>query len=405
MSDHFFLRLEPQELEGEEPQATWCQGGQMGQGTLAEAAEAAHGFPITVIVSGQLCTATQVSLPGVSRSRLAKAVPFALEEQLVDDVDELHFSLGEVKDGTVPVVVVKRVVLEQWLGLLERYHITPQKIIPDYFAIPSLQQGWHLWFDEQGVMLRYGRTAGLRMIFSTPLFILQRLYDEVEQKPEQLLVSGDPEGLQDELVAWCQQNDIEWVQGENSPQPLPVAATIVPNGDVINLLQGDFSHQEKMSRQWRPWWPAVAVLAMMALFQLTSMAADHQRLTTLQATLDQEIKQLYLDTFPDAKRVVDPRAQMEARLKEQDVGMQGDQFYSLLGGVTLLADNKVKFELQRLRYHNGELNVDMHLQNLQVLDQIKQLFSDKPGLHAEVISASARGNKVEARLLIKGSRS
>ncbi len=405
MSDHFFLRLEPHEPDSEEPQASWYQAGQAGQGKLAEAADAAHGLPVTVIVPGQLCTATQVSLPGVSRSRLAKATPFALEEQLVDDVDELHFSLGESSDGAVPVVVVKREVLEQWLALLERYHITPQKIIPDYFSIPSPQQGWHLWFDKQGVMLRYGREAGLRMMLSNPLFILQHLYDEVEQKPEQLLVSGDPEALQDELVAWCQQNKIERVQGEVSPQLLPVAAATVPNGDVINLLQGDFSHQEKMSRQWRPWWPAVAVLAMMALFQLVSMGVDHQRLTSLQATLDQEIKQLYLDTFPDAKRVVDPRAQMEARLKEQDVGMQGDQFYQLLGGVTLLSDNKVKFELQRLRYHDGELNVDMHLQNLQVLDQIKQLFSDKLGLHAEVISASARGNKVEARLLIKGSRS
>ncbi|MCF6217814.1 MAG: type II secretion system protein GspL [Gammaproteobacteria bacterium] len=405
MSDHFFLRLEPHELDSEEPQATWYHAGQTGQGRLAEAAEAAHGFHITVIVPGQLCTATQVSLPGVSRSRLAKATPFALEEQLVDDVDELHFSLGEATDGTVPVVVIKRVVLEQWLALLERYNMTPHKIIPDYFAIPCPPQGWHLWFDEPGVMLRYGRAAGLRMMLTTPLFILQRLYDEVGQKPEQLLVSGDYEALQDELLEWCQQNEIELIQGESSPQLLQTAAANVPNGEVINLLQGDYSHQEKMSRQWRPWWPAVAVLAMMALFQLISMTADHQRLTTLQAALDQEIKQLYLDTFPDAKRVVDPRAQMEARLKEQSVGMQGDQFYPLLGGVTLLSDNKVKFELQRLRYHNGELNVDMHLQNLQVLDQIKQLFSDKPGLHAEVVSASARGNKVEARLLIKGSRS
>ncbi len=405
MSEHFFLRLEPHACDREEPQVIWHQAGQTSQGSLTEAAVAAHGCHITVIVPGQLCTATRVSLPGISRSRLAKATPFALEEQLADDVDELHFSLGESSDGTVPVVVVKREVLEQWLALLERHHITPQKIIPDYFAIPFPPQGWHLWFDEQGVMLRYGRDAGLRMMLSSPLFILQRLYDEVEHKPEQLLVSGDPKALQDELVAWCQQNEIELTQGEHSPQRLPVAATTVPNGEVINLLQGDYSHQEKMSRQWRPWWPAVAVLAIMTLFQLTSMAADQQRLTTLQATLDQEIKQLYLDTFPDAKRVVDPRAQMEARLKEQNVGMQGDQFYLLLGGVTLLSDHKVKFELQRLRYHNGELNVDMHLQNLQVLDQIKQLFSDKPGLHAEVISASARGNKVEARLLIKGSRS
>ncbi len=410
MPDHFFLRLNQSELDGEDPSATWCrtQGsdeGELGQGSLAEAAEAGYNAHVTLIVSGVLCPVVQASLPGVGRNRLAKALPYALEEQLIDDVDELHFAPGELKNDCVPVVVVRRELLDQWLALLEQHNIVPQRVIPDYFAIPFMHQGWQLWFDDGGTLLRSQYDSGLSITLTTPIIMLQRLYDESELKPEQLQVGGNPEHLIDELANWCEKNSVELVQGETSENFLSMAAANLSQERVINLLQGAYSHQEKTSRLWRPWWPAVAVLVVMVVSLLTSMGIDHQRLLAAQVALDQEIKQLYLDTFPDAKRVVDPRAQMEARLKAQKSGAEGDQFYQLLGGITLLSDNKVNFELQRLRYQNGELNVDMHLKNLQVLDQIKQLFADKKGLQAEVVSASARGNKVEARLLIKGTTS
>lgn len=410
MADHFFLRLEQHELAGEEPLATWCRtqaDGEVmsGQGSLAEAAEACHNAHITLVVPGALSPVIQASLPGVGRNRLAKALPYALEEQLIDDVEELHFAPGELKDGCVPVVVVRRELLDQWLALLEQHNMIPQRVVPDYFAIPCLPQGWQLWFDDSGTLLRSQHDSGLSITLTTPMLILQRLYDESEEKPEQLRVSGHSEKQANELTDWCEKNGIELLQGETPAVLLPVAATTLSQERVINLLQGAYSHQEKTSRLWRPWWPAVAVLAVMVVSLLISMGLDHQRLSATQVALDQEIKQLYLDTFPDAKRVVDPRAQMEARLKAQASGTESDQFYQLLGGITLLSDNKVSFELQRLRYQNGELSVDMHLKNLQILDQIKQLFADKQGLQAEVVSASARGDKVEARLLIKGTTS
>ncbi len=410
MPDHFFLRLKQHELADEEPSASWCRAqtdGEVvsGQGSLAEAAEACHNLHITLIVPGALSPLIQASLPGVGRNRLAKALPYALEEQLIDDVEELHFAPGELKDGCVPVVVVRRELLDQWLSLLEQHGMTPQRVIPDYFAIPSLPQGWQLWFDDSGTLLRRQHDSGLSITLTTPMSILQRLYDESEEKPKQLRVSGYSEKQLDELTDWCEKNGVELLRGETPAALLPIAVTTLSQERVINLLQGAYSHREKTSRLWRPWWPAVAVLVVMVVSLLISMVLDHQRLSAMQAALDQEIKQLYLDTFPDAKRVVDPRAQMEARLKAQASGTESDQFYQLLSGITLLSDNKVSFELQRLRYQNGELSVDMHLKNLQILDQIKQLFADKQGLQAEVVSASARGDKVEARLLIKETAS
>jgi len=410
MSEHFFLLLDQGESEEQEPIVRWYREGgsetvQSQQGSLEQVAEAARDAHVTVVLPGQHCLALPVHLPNASRSRLAQAVPFALEEQLIEDVDDLHFALGESQDGTVPVVVVQHALMGRWLAQLEQSSLSPKSMVPDYLVLPLPSQGWHLWFDEQGVVLRNGVDSGMRIALNDPMLLLQRLYDEATEKPEQLLVSGHQGDMAASLAEWCSQHDMALVEGDSETDLLAIAADSLNGDRCINLLQGRYSQQEKMSRQWRPWFPAVAILATIALFQLISTGLDYQRLSTQSAELDEQIKQLYLDTFPDARKVVNPRAQMEARLKAQGKSGGGELFYILMGGVTTLADNKVNFELQRIRYQGGELNVDLYLDDLQVLDQIKQVLAQKSDIQTEVVSASARGSKVEARLLIKGGES
>lgn len=410
MSDHFFLLFDADAIDDAEQSVSWCRHhagdvSNIEHGSLQQAAEASLDAHFTVLVSGQSCVSISADLPNVGRSRMAQAVPFALEEQLIDDVDDLHFALGESQGGAIPVLVVKKQQLQTWVSQLESHDISPQRMVPEYLCIPLPQQGWHLWFDSSRILLRNGVNSGLQLTLTDPILLLQRLFDEATQKPEQLLVSGDAQGLSQHLVKWCAENEMALVEGDHEISLLSVAASRLQTERSINLLQGSFSHKEQMSRQWRPWLPATVVVGVMVLFQVVLMVMDTQRLTQQSVQLEQQIKQVYLDAFPDARRVVDAKAQMKAQLAAQNESAGSDLFYQLMGGVTLLAENKINFDLQRIRYQNDELNVDLHLPNLQILDQIKQLLAEKSNIQAEVISASARGDKVEARLLIKGGNS
>ncbi len=407
MSDHFYLLLgQVGSIEDEALQVSWCRehAGEVApvnQGTLTEAAEACHDAHITVIVPGQYCTAVKAHLPNISRGRLAQALPYALEEQLIDDVEKLHFAMGEFKGEDVSVLTMRAEQLTQWMTLLESYGIIPQRVIADYLSISWPRDGWHLWLDDGAIILRSGPYSGLRIIMSDPLQLLHYLYNSCDQLPEQLMVSGMGDELREPLSKWGEEHEIVLVEGESEPQLLTQAVTVFHQERGINLLQGRFSHQEQLSRQWRPWIPAAAVLAVMALLQLIMMGMDYSRLSDRYMALDTQIEQLYRDTFPDANNVVDARYQMEKKLSQLGQSGGSDTFYALLGGVTSMAEEQVSFDLQRLRYQGGELSVDLQLEDLQVLDRIKQLLGQKSGIQAEVVSASARGSKVEARLLIK----
>ena len=77
-------------------------------GMLAEAAADIGGRDVIVLVPSAEVLTTSVDIP-VKGAKLQAALPYALEEFLADDVDNLHFAAGARRSsGRTPVSVVSR---------------------------------------------------------------------------------------------------------------------------------------------------------------------------------------------------------------------------------------------------------------------------------------------------------
>ena len=63
-------------------------------GDLKTAANHATGCRVVVFVSATNILLTQVELPAMNKQRLARAIPFSLEEHVASDVEQLHFAIG-----------------------------------------------------------------------------------------------------------------------------------------------------------------------------------------------------------------------------------------------------------------------------------------------------------------------
>jgi len=88
------------------------------QGDLHTAANHATGCRVIVMVSAFDVLLTEIDLPAMNRQRLVKAVPFALEEQVAADVDDLHFALGQREDDQdLACAVVERNIADAWFFL------------------------------------------------------------------------------------------------------------------------------------------------------------------------------------------------------------------------------------------------------------------------------------------------
>src|SRR6202162_5154925 len=108
------------------------------RGPLSLAAAVGRAAKVILIAPATQILLAEPELPPGSGAKLARAVPFALEEQLTEDVDLLSFAIGRRRaNGGTPVAVVSRSVLQAWLAELSAAGFDPQAIYPDNSLMPE----------------------------------------------------------------------------------------------------------------------------------------------------------------------------------------------------------------------------------------------------------------------------
>jgi len=79
-------------------------------------------------------------------------VPYALEDQLVDEIETLHFALGSTLDGDrLPVAVVAHAALRAWLEACTQAGLTPAPWFPTRCCYPGARAiGACCWMIDGG---------------------------------------------------------------------------------------------------------------------------------------------------------------------------------------------------------------------------------------------------------------
>jgi general secretion pathway protein L len=374
------------------------------RGDLAEAARAAAGLRTVVLAPATHVLLTHTTLAVNNRHKLRQAVPYAVEEQLSDDVENLHFALGARRSEVgLPVAVVARERLREWLARLTEGGLLPSALVPDVLAVPFSDGEWSLLLGREGVLLRTGQTRGHAMALEELGLLLDiALAQAGDARPERLRVFDGREDGGATLVAataeaWDVPVSVETcVHGE-----LGLLARQLGGPLPLDLLQGEFGRREQLGKLWRPWRNAAALFGLFVLIQGGVATYDYLRLSSEAAYLSQRIEEVYRQTFPDARNVVDPRRQMETRLAALKGGSDG--FVTLLAGAAPVVHAGGRTEISALRYKDGLLDLDLNLADLQTLDKLKQALVAK-GLGVDIQTASARAGKVEARLQIREAK-
>ena len=135
--------------------------GSVHTGALADVAREASGQRIVVLVSGSDCLLTRVSIPGGSRQKLLRAVPYALEEQLSEEVENLHFAVGSTQeDGAWPVAVIGKSFMDSLTAELSEAGLDVQQVTPEALALPYNGGETSVLVENDVALVRTGSTSG-----------------------------------------------------------------------------------------------------------------------------------------------------------------------------------------------------------------------------------------------------
>lgn len=372
--------------------------GEPAHGDLEQCAQAATGRQIVVLVPAADVLLTRVSVPTRNRSRLLQAVPYALEDQLAEDVATLHFALGPATpDGGIAVAVVARERMTAWLDRLQEVGLRPDLLVPETLALPAGDNEWSVLVEGNDALLRTGLTqGGYTEAAHLPLLVESALKDAGEAPPGQLhlnLVEG-ADALADLTGVPVARRAVGCA--------LEVFAAGIGETPTVNLLQGTFSRREQAGRLWRPWRAAAVLAGVWIVVQGGVTGYDIWRLQARIVAQDQQITQLFRAALPGVQRIVDPRAQMEQRLRELRGGAQSGGALALLAGVSEVLQGDASATLNAASYRGGRLDLDLELKDIQALDRIKQQTTQRLKSEAQIVSASTQGDKVSGRLRVGG---
>lgn len=408
MAGTFYLRL-PSNLDaGIESTVQWYSpesgSAAVGEGALGEAALLTLGNRVVVVVPATEVLLLEADIPTRKRRRILKALPFVLEEQLAEDVEQLHFAIGNCQEGErVAAAVVSKQRMGSWLTLLQQVGIQPQQMVPESLVLPLHDDEWSLLAGTETVLLRTAECRGCALPGSAAAeFLLLALEQCGDEKPAKVSLYTEqaaeyPEGLEQQLrdtgVEVVKKPDI------NLLERLPSGSRYEP---PIDLLQGDFSRKEQIGKIWRPWRAAAILLLLTLLLQGGIAIQEYHQLSSEEAELITAIEQIYRKTFPDARKVVDPKVQMERHLAELHHGGSGGSFLALLAQAGPIIKRAQGIDVESLRYNQSVLEIELLLADFQVLDKLKQALV-RDGLSVNITTANARDGKVRSQLRIRGA--
>lgn len=377
--------------------------GAVRRGPLTVAAVEANGRRVVVLVPTADVLLTQAAVPTGNRQRVRKAVPFALEEQLADDVDSQHFALGpRDADGQWAVAVVARARMDDWSARLHEAGILPDRLIPEALLLPLQPGASSLLLEADELLLRDTPWSAQTVVAAALPALLE------------LLTARNAAGVDvnvwhcgGDLPAWLEPVSAKIEACPDGALTLFARQLVQPLQEVIDLLQGEYSRKEQYGKLWRPWRAAAALLVAGIVLAGIQHVLALRSLKAESAALRAQIAQTYTQAFPGG-RVVDPRAQMEQQLKSLRAqrGAGDDDFLALfaqLGGAFAATPG---LELTGVNFREGYLDLELTAGDIQTLEKLKQQLAEQGRLTVDIQSATTGADqRVQGRLRVTGARS
>lgn len=410
---------------------------------------------VSVLVPAGCFLFSSVQAPAGQVKYLQKAIPYLLEEQLADPIEELHFVVfGKPSGLRASVGAIRKSFIEGWLEALGEHQLNAVHLVPDVLCLPWSDNHWQLLISDHKVLVRTEEYSGWGCaVGQLPLFLEASLEerktaikDRVSREMGREVIEGsrDDSAVSHPLVinlANEQHNKIasrvldalklelmEKTKGQETAVNLPSVKVVrqVLEMSVLeilgmgfvkselekksaNVLQGSFKSQRvrqssKIKYQRFAWVAAIWFVGFLSLSWVQGFYLNQQA-DALRDASETVFRQL----FPNEKRIVNLRSQLKSQLKK-NAGSQSVDFMRLLQPIgqqiaTLTAKDKQAVQINRVtfRQKSGQVQLELEFKSYPYVDELKNLI-EQAGLVASIDGANQGSeNKIKARLKVSAT--
>lgn len=358
------------------------------QAQIADSLPQLAGQEVIVIVPGMQVLALEKNLPQMPASKLLRAIPYAIEDQLLDNIDHYHFVISHINaSGNVNVLAALRTQMQLWLQPLQTQKIYCKAMLPEYLLLPITATSWTVVI-EQYVMVRLDEFNGFCCDVDVLADLLQLMWEQtdINLRPTTIVIynyanQADLASIENAIVGAT-------IEAHPATQPLLqlMAPQWQPAIEPANLLQGEFAQDQHLSQVKHWWLIAAGTLAAALVIAFINIIVQLIILHHHDTTLKTQIAAIYQQVYPQATTVVAPQIRMQRTLKDLQNNQAGGGYLGLLAVAGNVLHNLPAIQINTIRYQDAKILMELQASNFSQLDQaLKQLNQ------AGVIASQAEG--------------
>lgn len=377
-----------------------------GVNELASIARSAQ--QIIVLVPGEDILLTSVRLPKLSSARLAKAIPYALEDQITEESSALHFAVGRAKAGDLlPVAVVNKDKMLAWqsfiTNILKETYSQVKVFLPDVLALPWQADTLHILIDQNLALVRTGISSGF-VIEREELFqILQLILKKPNQTKPGLIHIDAPEAMTVFTEKQIAQLGVPVQMSKMPVHPLSMSAKSLSEPYPINLLQGVFLPAFKKVTLNQLIGSAFVIAGAWFVVLTLANIASYIILQRERSALDNEMHIIYNLVYPTSSLPPNPKAILQKELGNLQASHADSAFIRLINiiGPDITPLVQAGVTVKEIIFRDNQLILEIEAKDLSLLDKLRQSL-ELQGLKAVVSNAErGTGGLVETRLTVE----
>ncbi|MDH5905214.1 type II secretion system protein GspL [Vibrio splendidus] len=307
------------------------------------------------LLPGNECLIKRVEIPKGAARQFDSMLPFLLEDEVAQDIEDLHLTILDKDASHATVCGVDREWLKHALELFREANIIFRKVLPDTLAVPFEEQGISALQIDQHWLLRQGNYQAVSISEAwLPMFLQSDwvVAGEEEQATTILSYTAMPS---DDVQ---QQSGVEW-----QAKPAELVMSLLSQQAItssVNLLTGTFKTKSSFSKYWRVWQKVAIAACLLVAVIVTQQVLKVQQYEAQAEAYRAESERIFRAVLPGKQRIPTIsylKRQMNDEAKKYGGSGEGE---SLLGWLALLPETlgQVKsIEVESIRYDGNRSEV------------------------------------------------
>lgn len=315
---------------------------------------------------------TETEVPAGASRKLEGMLPYLLEDEIAQDVEDLHFTVLQKSGNTAQIAAIDRNYLSECLGYFKQAGIEVKKALPDVHCLPLLDESISTLKLDQQWLFRASKFKTATVDESWINVLFQSDWLSNDDTPATIVsYTGEVEQVSDKVV---------WTNAE--PE---LEMELLTKGAIhatTNLLSGPFKVQSSILKNIKIWRKA-AIAACLFLVVLTAqryiqVGEYEQQALAYRA----ESERIFRTIFPGKRKIPTIsylKGQMNSEENRLSGSSNGESVLDWLEPLPAALKDQPSATIQNIRYdaNRGEVRIEAIMDDFQAFEVVRTKLAEK----------------------------